>query len=64
MVLPQIKEDIFMVPVAKYDMNDNYICSYENMYDAENNSVSSRNEIRRVAKGDRKSSRNEKWKFL
>lgn len=63
-VLPNIKEDVFMVPVARYDMNDNYICSYESIYDAELDSVSTRNEIRRVAKGDRKSSRNEKWKFL
>lgn len=63
-VIPNVKEDIFMVPVAKYDMGNNYICSYENIYDAENDSLSSRNEIRRVAKGDRKSSRNEKWKFL
>ena len=63
-VLPKIKEDIFMIPVAKYDMNDNYVCSYNTIYDAEKDSVSSRKEIRRVAKGDRKSSRNEKWKFL
>lgn len=63
-VIPNIKEDIFMVPVAKYDMDNNYICSYENIYNAENDSASSRNEIRRVAKGDRKSSRNEKWIFL
>lgn len=63
-VIPNIREDIFMVPVAKYDMDNNYVCSYESIYDAENDSVSSRNEIRRVAKGDRKSSRNERWKFL
>ena len=63
-VIPHIKEDIFMVPVSKYDMGNNYVCSYENIYDAEKDSASSRNEIRRVAKGDRKSSRNEKWKFL
>ena len=61
--IPSIKDDVFMVPVAKYDMNDNYICSYENIYEAESDSASSRSEIRRVAKGDRKSSRNEKWKF-
>ena len=45
-------------------MDDNYICSYNNFYDAENDSVSTRSEIYRVAKGDRKSCRNEKWKFL
>lgn len=63
-VLPTIKEDKFITPVAKYDMNDNYVCSYATIYEAEENSVSSRGEIYRVAKGDRKSSRNEKWKFL
>lgn len=63
-ILPKIKKDVFMIPVAKYDMDDNYICSYNTIYEAENDSISSRNEIRRVAKGDRKSSRNEKWKFL
>lgn len=63
-VLPKIKEDKFLVSVEKYDMDNNYICSYDTIYDAENNSISSKTEIYRVAKGDRKSSRNEKWKFV
>lgn len=40
------------------------ICTYNSIYDAEKDSVSNRSEIYRVAKGDRKSSRNEKWKFI
>lgn len=63
-VLPEIKEDKFLTPVMKFDINDNYICTYDTIYEAEENSVSSKSEIYRVAKGDRKSSRNEKWKFL
>lgn len=44
-------------------MNDVYKKSYCTIYDAENDSKSSRSEIYRVAIGNRKSSRNEKWKF-
>ena len=62
--LPEIKQDKFDVSVAKYDMSDNYIQTYDTIYEAENDSISSKSEIYRVAKGDRKSSRNEKWKFL
>lgn len=49
--------------VDKFDMDDNYICSYDTIYDAEKDSVSSRSEIYRVAQGKAKSSRKEKWKF-
>lgn len=44
-------------------MENNYVCSYRTIYEAENDSTSNRNEIYRVAMGERKSSRNEKWKF-
>lgn len=62
-IIPKVKPDKFLLPIEKYDLNNNYICSYASIYEAENDSMSSRNEIYRVATGDRKSSRNEKWKF-
>ena len=61
--IPQEKEDHYMLPVDKYDMNDYYVASYNTIYEAEDNSRSSRAEIYRVASGNRKSSRNEKWKL-
>lgn len=61
--LPKIKNDKFLTSVEKYDMGDNYVCSYNTIYEAENDSISSKSEIYRVACGKRKSSRNEKWKF-
>ena len=51
------------LPVDKFDMDDSYICSYDTIYDAEKDSVSSRSEIYRVVQGKAKSSRKEKWKF-
>ena len=36
---------------------------YKTIYEAENDSISNKSEIYRVASSDRKSSRNEKWKF-
>lgn len=63
-IIPKVKTDKFLVPVKKYDMDNNYICTYKTLYEAEDDSISSRNEIYRVAKGERKSSRNEKWKFI
>lgn len=62
-VIPQENFDHFLLPVDKLDMDENYICSYNTIYDAEKDSVSNRNEIYRVAKGKVKSSRKEKWKF-
>lgn len=62
-VIPEEDFDHFSLPVDKFDMNDNYICSYNTIYDAEKDSVSNRHEIYRVAKGEVKSSRKEKWKF-
>jgi hypothetical protein len=61
--VPAEKEDHYMLSVDKYDMNDTFIKSYSTIYDAANDSKSSKAEIYRVASGDRKSSRNEKWKF-
>ena len=61
--IPTAKDDKFLTAVDKYDMGNNYICSYKSIYEAEQDSISTRNEIYRVASGDRKSSRNEKWKF-
>lgn len=57
------KESKFIVSVDKYDLNNNYIKTYKTIYEAENDSVSSKSEIYRVASGKRKSSRNEIWKF-
>lgn len=62
--IPKEKEDHYNCPVAKYNINDEFICSYASIYEAEKDSISNRTEIYRVAKGDRKSSRNEKWKFI
>lgn len=61
--IPQEDDDHFLLSVDKFDMENNYICSYKTIYEAEKDSISDRNEIYRVAMGDRKSSRNEKWKF-
>lgn len=61
--IPTEQFDKFDVPVDKYDMDNNYIKSYHSIYEAEKDSVSNKSEIFRVASGDRKSSRNEKWKF-
>ena len=63
-VIPDIKPDKFLSSVSKYDMHGNFITTYKTIYEAENNSRSSKSEIYRVATGERKSSRNEKWKFL
>lgn len=62
-VIPEEDFDHFTLPVDKFDMQDHYICSYNTIYDAEKDSVSNRSEIYRVAKGEAKSSRKEKWKF-
>ena len=62
-VLPEEDFDHFLLPIDKYDMDDNYICSYDSIYEAENNSACSRNDIYRVARGKCKSSHKEKWKF-
>ena len=62
-VIPEEDFDHFSLSVDKFDMDDNYICSYNTIYDAEKDSVSNRHEIYRVAKGEVKSSRKEKWKF-
>ncbi len=61
--IPTEDFDRYTVSVNKYDMNDNYIKTYTTIYEAENDSVSNKSEIYRVASGNRKSSRNEKWKF-
>lgn len=61
--IPTETTDKFIVSVDKYDMNNNYIKTYKTIYEAENDSISNKSEIYRVASGDRKSSRNEKWKF-
>lgn len=61
--IPEEEIDKFIVSVDKYDMNDNYIKTYKTIYEAELESVSNKSEIYRVASGNRKSSRNEKWKF-
>ena len=61
--IPIEDPDKYIVGVDKYDMNGNYIKTYKSIYEAENDSVSNKSEIYRVASGDRKSSRNEKWKF-
>lgn len=62
-VLPKEDPDKFLVSVDKFDMDNHFIKTYATIYDAENDSVSSKSEIYRVASGNRKSSRNEKWKF-
>lgn len=62
--IPELPFDKFTLPVAKYDEDDHFICNYETIYEAEKYSASSRNEIYRVAKGDRKTSRHERWKFI
>ena len=62
-VIPEEDDDHFLLSVDKFDMENNYVCSYRTTYEAENDSTSNRNEIYRVAMGERKSSRNEKWKF-
>lgn len=61
--LPEEDFDHFLLPVDKYSMDDNYICSYDTIYEAENDSLCSRNDIYRVARGKCKSSHKEKWKF-
>ena len=61
--IPVETTDKFIVSVDKYDMNNNYIKTYKTIYEAENDSISNKSEIYRVVSGDRKSSRNEKWKF-
>lgn len=61
--IPKEEPDKFIVSVDKYDMNDNYIKTYKTIYEAEADSLSNKSEIYRVASGNRKSSRNEKWKF-
>ena len=48
---------------SRFDENNNYIKIYKTIYEAENDSISNKSEIYRVASDDRKSSRNEKWKF-
>lgn len=62
-IIPSGDVDHFLFPVDKFDMNDNYICSYKTIYDAEKDSVSNRHDIYRVAKGKAKSTKSEKWKF-
>ena len=62
--IPHIDHDKFSSSVAKYDLDDNLVATYKTIYDAESDSRSSRNEIYRVASGNRKSSRQEKWKFI
>lgn len=62
-LIPIEKEDHYMLSVDKYSIDNIFIKSYPTIYDAENDSRSSRSEIYRVASGNRKSSRNEKWKF-
>ena len=59
-----MRTDYSQTGVAKYDMNNNFIHSYDSIYEAEKDSVSTRGEILRVANGDRKSSHKEKWKFI
>ena len=61
--IPKEEPDKFIVSVDKYDMNDNYIKTYKTIYEAEADSLSNKSEIYRVASGNRKSSRNETWKF-
>lgn len=56
--------DKFCTPVEKYDVCNNFIKSYTSIYEAEQDSYSNKNEIYRVASNKRKSSRNEKWKFI
>ena len=62
--IPKVKDDKYLQSVAKYDMNNNFIHSYDSIYEAEKDSVSTRGEILRVANGNRKSSHKEKWKFI
>lgn len=61
--IPETKFDKFTLPVDKYDMNNDFICGYVSIYEAELDSKSDRNEIYRVATGDRKSCKEEKWKL-
>lgn len=62
--IPSDDFDHFTLAVSKFDMNDNFIKSYESIYAAEKDSKSNRHEIFRVANGIHKSSRKEKWKFI
>ena len=62
--IPKVKDDKYLQSVAKYDINNNFIHSYDSIYEAEKDSVSTRGEILRVANGNRKSSHKEKWKFI
>lgn len=62
--IPNENFDHFTFAVEKYDMNDNFIKSYDSIYSAEKDSLSNRHEIFRVANGTHKSSRKEKWKFI
>lgn len=61
--IPKIKDDKFALPVDKYTIDNTLVKRYNSIYEAEKDSKSSKSEIYRVAKGDRKSSKNEKWKF-
>jgi hypothetical protein len=63
-IIPEEDFDHFLLPVEKYDINNNFVCKYSSIYDAEKDSQSNRSEIYRVASGGRKSSRKEKWKFV
>ena len=56
--------DRFSAPVSKTDLVTGISKHYNSIYDAEKDSRSSKSEILRVAKGDRRSSRSEVWKFI
>lgn len=62
--IPKEDFDHFTLAVEKYDMNNNFIKSYDSIYSAEKDSLSNRHEIFRVANGKYKSSRKEKWSFI
>ena len=49
---------------SRHFSDERFNHSYDSIYEAEKDSVSTRGEILRVANGDRKSSHKEKWKFI
>lgn len=62
--IPIEHQDKFDRSVMKKDLNNNIVTVYSSIYEAENDSRSNKSEIYRVASGQRKSSRKEKWLFV
>lgn len=54
----------YLIPIAKYDMNDNFIKNYNTIIDAGKDDNISNFKIHEVASGERKSTSGYKYKFI